>query len=90
MYYYFLLHKKLFGACYITNNIWSSVHMCQLREYMLYHMSLHVGEMYCEGGVIFHIVKVELLWSLLWPALMFLSISIGNKIQVFLNKKSTL
>lgn len=59
--------------------------MYQLTEYMLYHMMLHVGEMY-----IFHIIKVELVQPLLLPALMFLSMSICNKIQGFWNKKATL
>lgn len=61
MYYFFLLLQKKNWACYITNNIWSSVHMYQLTECMLYQIILNVGEMYCKRVVIFHIIKVELL-----------------------------
>jgi len=52
--------------------------MYHLTEYMLYHMFLHVGKIYCKGVVIFNIIWFECVSYLLLPALMFLSISIWD------------
>lgn len=58
--------------------------MCQLTEYMLYNMILHVGEMYCKEIVVFFIIKVKFVLPLLLTALIILFIpKICNKIQGF-------